>query len=194
MKPKRPLIVCVLVAFALLVAIAFQLGTVLVEKITHPAKYQELVEQYSEKYNIPEYIVNAVINVESGFKPDKSSSNSAGLMQIKHSTFTRLTSYEHLGENLSSEQLYDPNVNIRYGCYYLRQLFERYRDWNTVLAAYHAGEKNVEQWLLSSDYSNGNGRLSAIPSKDTARYVKKVNDNADYYKKIYYKKLSGEQK
>ena len=92
----------------------------------------------------------------------------------------------HLNENLTVNDIYDPEVSIRYGTYYLRYLFEKFHNWDTVFAAYNGGEGNVAKWLNDPAYSNGDGTLKSIPFPETARYVQKINDNIKYYKSTYY--------
>ncbi len=193
-KSKRPLIISVIALAALLLALIAELGVNVIEDGMHPVKYEEEVEKYSAEYNIPEYIVYAVINVESDFNPNASSGEANGLMQIAPATFRELTSYKHLGENLPSHMVFNPEVNIRYGCYYLRYLFEEFHNWNTVLAAYNAGPNRVKGWLESPEYSDGRGNLTSIPYKETANYVKKVNREIEYYKELYDKKQAQIQK
>ncbi len=184
----RPLIIAIIALVALLLAILGDLGAGLLEKYFHPRDYEAYVEKYSEEYNIPEYIVYAVIKVESGFDPKASSGKADGLMQIAPDTFKYLTSNEHLGENLPSFKVYDPETNIKYGCYYLHYLFEKFHNWNTVFAAYNRGETKVAEWLKDPEYSDGQGNLTYIPTEETADYVKKVNNEIEYYKNLYYTK------
>ena len=108
-------------------------------------------------------------------------------MQMMPSTFEWLTSSDHLDENLSPNDIFEPEVSIRYGTYYLRYLFEKFYNWDTVFAAYNGGEGNVAKWLKDKRYSDGKGNLTDIPFKETREYVKKVNRAMDYYKKTYYK-------
>ncbi len=139
--------------------------------------YTALIERYSAEYSIPKNLVFAVIKVESGFDPTAESSVGAlGLMQMMPSTFEWLTGEEHLGEHLSVNCLTDPEVSIRYGTYYLRYLYLKFENWDTVLAAYNGGEGNVAKWLADPEYSDGNGNLTYIPFEETRNYVKKVND------------------
>ena len=42
--------------------------------------------------------------------------------------------------------LYDPEINVRYGAWYLRHLLDKYDDERTALAAYNAGQGNVDEW------------------------------------------------
>ena len=109
-----------------------------------------------------------------------------GLMQMMPSTFEWLTSDEHLDEALPKDALFDPEVNIRYGTYYLSYLAKKFDyDWTIVSAAYNAGEGRVLAWLESGEYTDDSGNLIKIPIKETRAYVKKINDAIDTYTKLY---------
>ena len=184
---RKTIIISAILICTLLLSLLFNVGISFVEKQLHPVKYEEIIEKYASEYNIPEYIVLAVINTESSFDPEAMSGVGAmGLMQMMPETFKWLTSAEHLNENLPVSSVYDPEVSIRYGCYYLRYLFEKFYNWDTVFAAYNGGEGNVAKWLTDPEYSDGNGNLTYIPFKETRNYVKKVNREIDYYKNTYY--------
>lgn len=143
---------------------------------TNSVTFATLIEKYSDEYNVPKELVFAVIKVESGFDPEAESSVGAlGLMQMMPKTFEWLTGEEHLDEHLSFEKLTDPEVSIRYGTYYLRYLYLKFENWDTVLAAYNGGEGNVAKWLADPEYSDGNGNLTYIPFEETRNYVEKVN-------------------
>ena len=183
---KKSVAIVLIISFGL----AFALDGLFkqIEKKLYPTEYREIVEKYAAEYNVPAYIIFAVIDVESNFKSDATSSAGAqGLMQMLPSTFEWLTSSDHLGENLSPDDLYDPEVSIRYGVYYLRYLFEKFYSWDNVFAAYNGGEGNVAKWLAGREYSDGEGNLTKIPFKETREYVKKVNRTAKYYKNTYYR-------
>ena len=181
-------------AIAIITVLAIILGAVtvgvweLIDKLSHPRTYSEYIKKYSEEYNIPEYIIYSVIKVESNFDPDaKSSAGAMGLMQLMPDTFLWLTSDEHLGEGLGRSMMYDPEVSIRYGVYYLNYLYKKFDyNWDTAFAAYNGGEGNVAKWLADPKYSDGNGNLTDIPFKETANYISKVNRAIDTYKQLYY--------
>ena len=163
------------------------------EENAYPQKYSEYVIKYAREYNIPEYVIYAVIKVESDFSPTaKSSAGAMGLMQMTEPTFLWLTGGEHLGEYLPVESLYIPEVSIRYGTYYLLYLYRKF-DYNldTALAAYNAGEGNVAAWLSDPEYSDGDGSLKKIPYSETRSYVSKVNAAIDTYKELYYQPNEG---
>lgn len=185
---------CVLLILILAMGAAFgtDLSIEVVESSTHPRSFSDSVEKYSVEYNIPEYVIYAVIKVESNFDPKaESSAGAQGLMQMMPSTFTWLTGDEHLKENLPSEAIFVPDVSIRYGCYYLRYLFIKFQSWDLVFAAYNGGEGNVTKWLKDPEYADGEGGLKKIPFKETSSYVNKVNHAIDTYKELYYQNNEG---
>ena len=185
---KRTLIIIAIVLCAILISVIANIIISLVQKETYPKKYEEYVEKYASLYNVPEYIIYAVIKTESDFVADtKSGEGALGLMQMMPKTFDYLTSDEHLDEELEFESLSDPNVAIRYGVYYLRYLFNRFHKWNVVFAAYSKGETIVAEWLADPKYSEDGEELDKIPTRETRNYVKKVNNAINYYKNTYYR-------
>ena len=186
-------------AIIAIVAIVFGVayGTDLVldktEEIIYPQQFENHVTENSVKYNIPEYVIYAIIKTESDFKTTAvSSAGAMGLMQMMPDTFFWLTGSEHLGENLSEEALFIPGVSIRYGTYYLDYLYKKFdRNWDNAFAAYNGGEGNVAKWLADPRYSDGEGGLKDIPFKETKNYVKKVNNAIEKYKELYYEPNEG---
>jgi len=138
----------------------------------------------AESFGVSPAIVLAVIRTESDFYPRALSPVGAiGLMQILPETFAYLRD-EHLKENLSDEALWEPEVNVRYGTYYLSYLFERFHNWPVALAAYNAGEGRVADWLKNSALSDGT-TLFIIPYPETEHYVAATLDAYRYYLEKY---------
>ncbi len=185
---KRILAVAIITAVAILLGFAVDIAWCAIEKRTHPKTYMAYVKQYSYEYDIPQPVILAVIKVESDFDyRAESHAGAVGLMQIMPSTFDDLTSDDFLGEHLDSSELYDPEINIKYGTYYLSFLYKMFDgNMDTALAAYNAGPGNVRDWLADPEYSDGNGNLTYIPFKETRNYVKRVNEELDTYRKLYY--------
>lgn len=148
----------------------------------YPKKYGEYVKLYSDKYNIDENIVYAVIRTESGFDPDAySSAGAIGLMQITPDTYDWLL---YLRKEEKLKQLYDIETNIDFGTYFLSCLYEKFGNWETVFAAYNAGLNRVSQWLENPEYAHEN-KLIHIPFTETRNYVKKVSNTIIKYRQIY---------
>ena len=88
-------------------------------------------------------------------------------------------------EGFSEEKLFEPETNIRFGCWYLKYLLDTFSgDRRTAAAAYNAGPGNVKKWLADERYSSG-GELVKIPFKETERYVEKVQRAYEKYTEIY---------
>ena len=91
-----------------------------VERQLYPRKYQDLVEQWAQTYELDPLLVYSFIRTESGFDPEATSTVEArGLMQMTEETFLWLRSKIAPDEDLTFGDLYDPAVSIRFGCYYL---------------------------------------------------------------------------
>lgn len=185
---KRTIIIVAIILGSIIISLIANLSISLIQKISYPIKYQELVEKYAHEYNVPEYVIYAVIDTESGFDPNaKSTEGALGLMKMPSSIFRYISSDEHLNEDTDFEDLTDPETAIRYGTYYLRHLFNQFHKWSVVFAAYNAGENQVTDWLYDERYSNDGETLKKIPIRETRSYVSKVNKALEYYKNTYYR-------
>ena len=185
---KRAVVIILIVLGAMLVSLTANLIISAVQKNAHPVRYESYVEVYASQYNVPEYVVYAVINTESGFNASlESPAGERGLMQMSPELFALISSEQHLDEKIDADALFDPEISIRYGVYYLRYLFNEFQSWSTAIAAYDAGESTVKEWLDNIKYSSDRKNLTSIPEKETAAYVKKVNDAISYYKTTYYR-------
>ena len=174
----------VLMVFTLLTVIYF--GSVSILKTLYPRHYIEIVEIEGQKNNLSEEFVFAVIKCESGFNPEAISYLDAkGLMQIMPDTFDWLQ--WRLGEELPEESLFEPETAIRYGCYLYGYLKEKFGNEETAVAAYHAGDACVEEWLSDERYSDDGKTLKDIPYPSTKDYVAKVMRVKNIYQKLYNK-------
>ena len=80
------------------------------------------------------------------------------------------------GSRFRVEDLYDPEINVRYGCWYLRHLLDKYADEQTALAAYNAGQDNVDRWRR---------RGVGIQFGETRHYVARVQELKEIYRRSY---------
>src|SRR5207248_2748659 len=134
------------------------------------------VRVHAARNRLDAALVAAVIYEESRFRPHALSKVGAmGLMQIQPvtaETIARLTG----GSRFKVSDLYQPDVNIRYGSWYLRQLIDKYGSERLALAAYNAGESAVDHWL-----SEGKG----IAARDVEAYVDHVENTKNVYRHAY---------
>lgn len=171
-------------AFALLYFLVGEGKTVILKKV-YPIKYQEYVERYAEEFSLDKNLVYAIIKTESNFKENAVSSVGAkGLMQMMEKTALECNKKGEFGYNIP-EDLYNPEANIRLGCYYIGSLIDHYKDTQLAVMAYNAGTGNVSKWLKDEEISDGEGGILEIPYKETRNYVKKVFGTFEMYNRIY---------
>ena len=96
-----------------------------------------------------------MILAESSYQPEAvSSANAQGLMQLLPSTAEWIAG--KFDETYVEGCLFDPETNVKYGCWYLGFLMRRYNgDMTCASAAYHAGQGTVDRWLADPAYSAG---------------------------------------
>ena len=151
----------------------------------YPVYYEEKVSKYSQKYDLDPYLIYSLIKVESKFNPSaKSNKGALGLMQITPSTGAYIA--ELIGDSdFKKEMLYNPEVNIKYGCFYLAKLFDDFNgNLDCVLAAYNGGEGNVRKWLKEGK-DGFNLKIEELPFDETRKYIIKVKRNYKIYNYIY---------
>ena len=158
-----------------------------IEQWEYPRKYSDLVEYYAGKYSLDEKMLYAVIRTESNFDPNAQSSVDArGLMQITEITFDWIKSNIAPGEELTFDDLYDPETNIRFGSYFFSYCLQRYgNDLATAAAAYHSGWGTVDELLQDSQYTDDGVTLTQFPYNQMNRYVNKVTSAYRRYCEIY---------
>ena len=184
-RKKGPIIALVLLALVLLA------GVVLVKNYknfnyVNPPQYKESIVRYSNEFGVDPYFTAAVINTESGFDPNAvSHAGAMGLMQIMPETGEWIAG--KLGvDDYSKNRLLEPELNIRFGCWYLNFLKERFDGDNKLMSAgYNAGHNRVDGWLDDRGISGDGLQLDNIPFEETDRYVKKVMHAFEVYKENY---------
>lgn len=152
---------------------------------TYPVEYEEQIRRYAADNGIEPAYVASVVLAESSYRADAVSSvNAQGLMQILPETGEWLSG--KFDEEYVEGCLFDPDTNLRYGCWYLGWLMDRYGgDMSCASSAYHQGQGTVDKWLQNPEYSADGKTLSAIPSDATRTYVNRILKYYEKYKEIY---------
>ena len=191
MRPKtiRRILAAGLLAVLVLLAglLVLKSGLHSLDKARYPLKYSEYVEECAEQYGLDPYLLYAFIRTESGFDPSAQSAVDArGLMQITEETFVWIKSKIAPDEEIAFEDLYDPQLNIRFGTYYLAACLERYDgDVATAAAAYHSGWGTVDALLEKGGYSVNGRTLHTFPYEQMGLYVKMISRSYKAYQRIY---------
>ncbi len=123
--------------------------------------FDSLIQEAASSYGVDKGLVKAVIHTESGFNPlAKSPPGARGLMQLMPATARRFDVADS----------YDPKQNIHGGTRYLSYLIDRFKNLELALAAYNAGEGNVDKYK------------GIPPFAETQDYVRRVLSR---YRKLY---------
>ena len=180
MKPRR-----LISLFAVLLIILLGYLAVRYVHYRYPLRYEEIIVRYAEEYDVDKYLVMSVINAESRFNADAVSSQGAvGLMQITKPTAEWIA--RSMGDkNFGTDDLYDPETNIRMGVWYIDNLRKEFSDNTLILAAYNAGRGHVNGWLDDKAVSQDGEVLDKIPFKETEKYIEKVLSDIKIYELLY---------
>ncbi len=146
-------------------------------RLRYPLRYESIVTTHARTYRLDPALLAAVIYAESKFDPHaRSSAGAVGLMQLLPATAEGIAARTG-GARFVLSDLENPEINVRYGAWYLRHLLDRYgEDERTALAAYHAGQANVDRWR-----AQGRG----IQFAATRSYVDRVESLERAYARAY---------
>jgi peptidoglycan lytic transglycosylase len=150
-------------------------------RLWYPLRYASIVRGHAAQENLDPALLAAVIEQESKFDPNaRSSAGAVGLMQLTPQTAKGIALYTG-GSRFVVSDLTDPEINVRYGSWYLRHLLDRYHDdERTALAAYNAGEQNVDRWQA---------RHEGIQFAETRAYVDRIERLKRIYRRTYASEL-----
>ena len=117
-------------------------------------RYNKVIREAAERYQVDYALVKAVIKTESNFNPQAvSRAGAKGLMQLMPGT----------ANALGVDNSFHPEDNIQGGVRHLRYLLDRFQgDLPLTLAAYNAGEKVVFRYK------------GIPPYKETRTYIRQV--------------------
>src|SRR5918992_2016033 len=160
-----------------------------VRSITLPLRHEDIIRQQAREKGIDPALIAAIIYEESKFVDQTSHAGARGLMQITPET-ARFIARDSGGTRFTQADLATPQVNISYGAYYLRYLLAKY-DGNETLAvaAYNAGETNVNRWVEQAGGVEGFDASEDIPFPETRHYVENVRERKDEYREHYENEL-----
>lgn len=149
-------------------------------RLRYPLAYDSIVRGHAENYRLDPALLAAVIYQESKFEPEaRSDAGAVGLMQLQPDT-ARGIALRTGGAKFRLDDLTNPEINVRYGSWYLRHLLDKYDDEQLALAAFNAGQGNVDSWR-----KQGKG----IAFAETRHYVDRVEELKGIYRDAYASEL-----
>ena len=162
---------------------------------SHPIYYKDLIEQYAAENNLKPAFVAAIILNESSFRTNAESSVGArGLMQLMPDTAEWIAGKLDM-DYFHFDFMYDAEMNIRFGTWYLGYLSRLFRgDPVSVASAYHAGQGTVTRWL-SDESKTRDGvslNLDSLSDGPTKTYAGRVTQAYAIYEALYYPQPDGD--
>ena len=149
-------------------------------RIWYPLRYQAIVRGHAQHYRLNPALLAAVIEQESKFNASaRSSTGAIGLMQLQPATAKGIAIHTG-GNDFVLADLDNPEINVRYGSWYLRHLLDKYHDERLALAAYNAGQANGDDWRSKGE---------DIQFSETRAYVSRVERLKDIYRRAYKSEL-----
>jgi soluble lytic murein transglycosylase len=153
------------------------------KELTLPLQHEDVIRQQADEKEVDAALIAAVIYSESKFSDQTSSAGARGLMQITPEA-AQFIEKQSGGTTFKLSDLGDPELNIRYGTFLLRELLDRYDgDEAAALAAYNAGPGNADKW------GGADLTVESIPFPETRAYVEEVLVKRDEYRHEYASEL-----
>ena len=145
-------------------------------RLKYPLRYDSIVRAHAQHYDLDAAFLAAVIEDESKFDANaKSSAGAIGLMQLQPTTAKGIA-IRTGGSKFVLSDLYNPELNVRYGAWYLHHLMLKYGDERLALAAYNAGQENVDRWRAAGE---------DVQFPETRAYIDKVERLKTIYRRAY---------
>jgi soluble lytic murein transglycosylase len=157
------------------------------EYLIDDSQFSEIIELNSKRYNLDKELIRAVIFVESKFNiKSRGKAGEIGLMQIIPQASVTDWARVHKRKIPSNYELFDPELNIAIGSWYLKKVMAKYGNdperIELALCAYNAGARNADKyWKLSR--KNKKSVIDNIEISSTKAYVKKIMKRYHKYKK-----------
>jgi len=151
-----------------------------------PRPYWTELKNESLRNRLDPFLVAALIRQESEFNPGAvSHANAWGLMQLLPQVGRTLARQQHV-RHFSTPLLLVPNMNLRLGTRYFRELLDHYNgNVEYALAAYNAGTDRVQDWVSNGNFKDSPEFVESIPFTETREYVQAIVRNATVYRQLY---------
>ena len=154
-------------------------------RVIFPLDYWPLITKYSDQHKLDRYLIAALMAQESTFTAEiRSYANAYGLMQIIPST-GRIYARKLGIKPFTTAMLRQPELNVRLGTQYFKDLVDRFGGAHYALASYNAGEGRVARWSQEKPGIPQDEFIDDIPYPQTQGYVKRILGTAEDYRYLY---------
>jgi soluble lytic murein transglycosylase len=151
----------------------------------YPRAYRDFIERWQGLGKNPDYYLWAIMRKESGFNPhDLSYADAIGLLQMIPATTRRVCA--RLGLEYTGDLLYQPELNIRTGSWYIGHLLQKFKGQIPFGAgSFNSGPRPVMRWLDQNGDRPTDEVVELVPYLQTREYMKKVTENYARYVYLY---------
>ncbi len=132
---RKFVIPLVLAVLAVIGCFAVHAGVQHFYRQNYPVHYRDTILKYAAEYEVDPLFILAVMKTESDFNPNAvSEADARGLMQIAETTFDWIK--DKLNDETSVfSDMYTPEINIRYGTFFLHYLYQEFESLELAAAA-----------------------------------------------------------
>lgn len=154
-------------------------------RLLYPAPSGRALESAAADAGLDPHLVASIVLQESAFNPSAvSAAGARGLLQVMPSTGDEVA--RRLGiRGFDPGMLFEPAINLRIGCRYFREVFDRMGTVPVALAAYNAGPSRAARWQDPGDDPSGIRYVERVPIPETRGYVKRILAGREMYRRIY---------
>ncbi|MDX1979054.1 MAG: transglycosylase SLT domain-containing protein [Bryobacteraceae bacterium] len=155
-------------------------------RIAFPMPFRESLLKNARLSEVDPYVVAGLVRQESEFDPKAvSRARALGLTQVMPATGRELSRRVGI-RRFNTSMLFVPDVNLRLGTYYIRNLLNSLNGkWEAALASYNGGRSRVVRWAEWGNFSEPSEFIETIPITETRDYVQIVLRNAKVYRQLY---------
>lgn len=152
--------------------------------LSHPMPHQDAVVRYSQSAGIDPAWAYGIMRQESRFVTSaRSNVGASGLMQVMPDTAKYIA--RNLGETYSASRANSGDTNIRYGTWYMGDIFGKLNSQPVLATAgYNAGPNNAKRWQPAYGSLAADQYVESIAFPETRNYVKHVMENATIYSSL----------
>jgi soluble lytic murein transglycosylase len=177
-------------AFALLLIVFLLMlfmNSSYIGKKLYPIYFQEEIRQSASNNQVDPFLIAAIIRVETNYKSHLESKKGAiGIMQLMPDTASWIVETSDVGY-YTVDDLKHANVSIQMGGWYIGWLLKHYNgNIYYTIAAYNAGQGNVNKWKQNGIWKGTPEDIDHIPFGETRHYIQRVlyyhNKYTDLYK------------
>ena len=152
--------------------------------IFYPLRWWSNIKQESSRHGLDPYFIAGLIRQETVFDPKaRSRANALGLMQLLPSTGQSVA--RRSGASITSNDLFNPTLNIQLGTAYVKEMLDRFGRFEYVAAAYNGGPTRVSRWVRELPATEIEEWVESIPLSETRLYVQGVYRNSRQYYRLY---------